>query len=221
MSRLAHVHHRAHKHHEPIWQVQLAIAAVIILQLVLDSRLVFGPKTLVATIELLLLGALMGVAHTESSINLRRTLALMLTAMVTFTNIVSLGLLIETLFGQGTHAFNGINGHDLLISSLTIYLSNIVVFGIWYWELDFKGGAKPQDFLFPQENAPEHAGLHNKGWKPVFLDYLYISVTNATAFSPTDTLPLTHRVKILMSLQALVSITVVVLALARAVNIVG
>lgn len=217
MRRLAHIHHSAHRNIEPIWHVQLAIAAVVGLQLLLDSRLVVGPKYALAGIELVLLGTLMIVAHTTASLVLRRTIAIALTALITLANVASLASIVATFFGHGPT----VSGQDLLISSMSIYLTNIIVFGIWYWEMDFKGGAKPQDFLFTQMNAPEHAGLHNTGWKPTFVDYLYISVTNATAFSPTDTMPLTHRAKMLMAIQSLISITVVVLALARAVSVIG
>jgi len=217
MRRLAHLHHRDNIHKEPIWHVQLAIIAVVALQLILDSRFSFGSKYLIGGIELVLLGTLMVVAHTQASLALRRTVAISLTALVSLANVTSLGLIVSTFFNQSVV----VSGQDLLISSLSIYLTNIVVFGLWYWEMDFKGGSKPQDFLFTQMNAPEHAGLHNKGWAPTFLDYLYISVTNATAFSPTDTMPLTHRAKALMAAQSLISITVVVLALARAVSVIG
>jgi hypothetical protein len=218
MRRLALLHHKANKLKEPIWHVQLAIASVVLLQLVLDSRLTFGPKYLVGGIELILLGTLMVVAHTTASLVLRRTIAILLTALVTITNVLSLALVIRALFGEGAHLGSG---QDLLISSLSIYLTNLVVFGLWYWEMDFKAGNMPQDFLFAQMNAPEHAGLHNKGWRPTFFDYLYVSITNATAFSPTDTLPLTHRAKFLMAVQSLVSLTIIVLATARAVNAIG
>lgn len=217
MRRLAYLHHRVNRYKEPIWHIQLAIVTIVVLQLLLDSRLAFVSKFVIGGIELVLLGALMVVAHTEASLVLRRTIALALTALVSLANIASLLLIIATFFRPDIN----IGGEDLLVSSLSIYVTNIIIFGMWYWEMDFKGGSKPQDFLFTQMNAPEHAGLHNVGWRPSFLDYLYISVTNATAFSPTDTMPLTHRAKMLMAIQSLVSITVVVLALARAVSVIG
>lgn len=218
MRRLAHLHHRANRFSEPIWHVQLAIAAVVVLQLVLDSKLTLGPKYAIAGVETILLGLLMIIAHTASSIVVRRTLAILLTAMVTVTNVISLGTVMLTLFGSGVHLANG---RDLVISAVSIYLTNIIVFGLWYWEMDFRAKGKPQDFLFAQMNAPEHAGLHNSGWQATFFDYLYLSITNATAFSPTDTLPLTHRAKSLMAIQSLVSLAVIVLVTARAVNVIG
>ncbi|HEX5456445.1 MAG TPA: hypothetical protein VFW77_03710 [Candidatus Saccharimonadales bacterium] len=215
MRRLAHLHHRDNKTNEPVWHVQLAIVAVIALQLILDSSLTIGSKYYIAIIELLLLLALMAVAYTAVSLIVRRSLAIVLTALVSASNILSLGLVIFSLFDG-----HDIDGRNLLISALAIYLTNIIIFGLWYWEMEFKRGKKPQDFLFPQENAPEHAGLHNVGWRPTFADYLYVSATNATAFSPTDTLPLTHRAKTLMVIQSLASIIIVVLVTARAVNII-
>jgi hypothetical protein len=209
------LHHKNNRTDEPVWHVQLAIVTVIALQLLLDSSLTIGSKYYIALAELLLLVALMIVAQTTVGLLVRRSLAIILTALVSASNILSLGLVIFSLFDG-----RSIDGRNLLISALAIYLTNIIIFGLWYWEMEFKRGDKPQDFLFPQENAPAHAGLHNVGWRPTFADYLYVSATNATAFSPTDTLPLTHRAKILMVIQSLASLTIVVLVTARAVNII-
>lgn len=216
MQRLAHIHHKNHKTQEPIWHVQLAIIVVILLQLVLDSHLTIGPTYLLAGIELFLLISLMTIAQTAVRLSVRRTFAIVLTALVTLSNIISLGLVIFSLFDSSS-----VDGRTLLVSSLAIYLTNIVIFGLWYWEMEFKRGSKPLDFIFPQENAPEHSGLHLTGWRPTFADYLYLSTTNATAFSPTDTLPLSHRAKALMALQSLVSVVILVLVTARAVSIIG
>jgi uncharacterized membrane protein len=128
--------------------------------------------------------------------------------LISLANAVSLGLAINVLFNGGA-----VNGHELLISSLAIYLTNVIVFGIWYWELDNTRDDVP-DFSFPQFNDPS-----KKQWRPTFFDYLYVSITNATAFSPTDTLPLTHRAKLLMTLQSVTALVTVVLVAARAVNI--
>jgi hypothetical protein len=111
----------------------------------------------------------------------------------------------------------------LVFSAIEIYLTNVIIFGLWYWELDGGGPAARlearspyRDFLFPQMNAPKTAP---PGWRPTFLDYLYVSLTNATAFSPTDTLPLTRKVKALMGVQCLASLLIVALVAGRAVNI--
>jgi hypothetical protein len=117
-----------------------------------------------------------------------------------------------------------ISGRTLIISAIEIYLTNVIVFGLWYWELDGRGPAarlranEPyRDFLFPQMNSPDKAP---PGWRPTFFDYLYVSLTNATAFSPTDTLPLTRKAKGLMSVQCVASLLTVALVAGRAVNVI-
>jgi hypothetical protein len=116
------------------------------------------------------------------------------------------------------------SGKQLIISALAIYLTNIIVFGLWYWQLDGGGpGGRgthrpPVDFLFPQMNTSVKI-TEEPNWQPTFMDYLFVSITNGTAFSPTDALPLTHRAKLLMAIQALVSLSTVALVAARAINI--
>ncbi len=111
----------------------------------------------------------------------------------------------------------------LLLYGGAIWLTNVLVFALWYWELDrggpvtrMLGARKHPDFLFAQMASPEVAP---EDWEPMFLDYFYLSFTNATAFSPTDTLPLTRWAKMLMLLQSAVSLATVALVIARAVNI--
>jgi hypothetical protein len=118
----------------------------------------------------------------------------------------------------------------LLGGGAAVFVTNIIVFGIWYWELDLGGpyaraGVKDRDprrrypdFMFPQQDDPQ---LAPKDWEPRFVDYLYVSVTNVMAFSPTDTMPLTHRAKAMMTLQALVAVSTIALVFARAVNVLG
>lgn len=115
------------------------------------------------------------------------------------------------------------SGHALILTAINIYLTNIVVFAFIYWEMDGGGPGKrkvakiiDRDFLFPQDNL--HGGVEHP-WSPTFIDYLYVSSTNATAFSPTDTMPLSRRVKMLMLGQSLVSLLTIALIAGRAVNI--
>jgi hypothetical protein len=148
-------------------------------------------------------------------------LGLVLVGVVIATNLVSLGYLMHELT-----ALHVTNGRELLLAALQVWLTNIVAFALVFWELD-RGGAvarlpssdKPQqraDFLFPQDD-PRVAGV--TPWIPMFVDYLYVSITNSTAFSPTDTLPLTTRAKALMSLQATIALVTALLVIARAVNV--
>jgi hypothetical protein len=141
-----------------------------------------------------------------------------LTALVSAANIASLALLSRDLLKHATP-----NGRELIWSGALIWLTNILIFGLWYWEVD-RGGPGlraaghdgPPDFLFPQMNDD---AVQPPNWRPRLADYLYVSVTNATAFSPTDTMPLSPRAKSMMGLQALVSFVTVGLIFARAVNI--
>lgn len=216
--KLAHIRHLNNP--EPYWHVQLAVIVAIVLQLVLDNQLTVGPKYVIASLEVLLVIALFVVSKRKHKIifRLRHAMAIVLIAIISLANISSLILVINDLFGKRV-----VSGKELILSGLAIFLTNIIIFGLWYWELDSNGNqgqsadVPPIDFLFPQMS--EKASMVPDNWNPTFLDYLYVSVTNATAFSPTDTLPLTHRAKSLMSLQSLVSLITIALVAARAVNI--
>jgi hypothetical protein len=191
---------------EPIWHITVALLVAIGLQLLLNAKLVFGSKYAVAGLEGLLVIVLLypGLASA-----VKRAFALLLIGILALANVVSLGLVIDALvFKSGEIA-----GRQLLISSVAIYLTNIILFGILFWELDGTRSDEA-DFGFPQFSDPA-----KKSWQPTFFDYLYVSITNATAFSPTDTMPLTHRAKSLMTLQSLTALVTVALVAARAVNI--
>ncbi len=208
---------------EPFWHAELAILLAVVLQLLLSSQLSVGPKYLIAALELSLLLGLrlsMPVVH-DLITRLRRFAGLSLTALVSLANISSLVLVCNKLIN---HSNSNLGGKQLILSAVSIYITNIIVFGLWYWQLDGGGhGGKgthvrPVDWLFPQMTT--NATITEEiGWRPSFFDYLFVSLTNATAFSPTDALPLTHRAKLLMSVQALVSLSTVAIVAARAINI--
>ena len=201
-----------------LWHAQLTLLAAIILQLTITTDLRFGSKYLIAALELILvigIGITAPARHLRA-VSLHRTISILLIGLISFANAGALILLIDALLNG-----SGIPGRQLLSGALAIFLTNIIMFGLWYWELDspgLSGRHKPQSehFLFPQESAHEP-----KGWQPSFFDYLYVSLTNNSAFSPTDTLPLTHVAKTLMGIQALIALLTVVLVTARAVNILG
>jgi uncharacterized membrane protein len=217
--KLARLH--SHANIEPYWHVQLAVLSAIFLQIMLNDNFVVGPKYAIAGVEFLLLLVLTLVGKKQHRLikHIRRSLAVALIALISLVNIISLVLVINELFGG-----QQVTGKELLLSGLAIYLTNIIIFGLWYWELDSNGNPaqspslKPIDFMFPQMAAPDQLS-GAKSWAPTFTDYLYVSMTNATAFSPTDTMPLTHRAKALMGLQSTVSLITVALVAARAVNI--
>jgi uncharacterized membrane protein len=206
---------------EPRWPALLAIAAATALQLVLPDSLIrgLGDRALIPALEGLLMAVLLIANPGMISPDQKRlrVIGISLVALITVANIVSLAELLHALL-YGSKA----GGRPLVYASVPIWLTNVIVFGLWYWELDRGGPATRQlprhrgpDFLFPQMSTPGCS----PGWTPSFLDYLYTSFTNATAFSPTDTMPLTDWAKLLMMLQSLASLVTVAVVVSRAVNI--
>jgi hypothetical protein len=201
--------------------VAAAIAAAIALQLVLPAHLVFKPTWLLPGLEAALLVGLViaNPKRINRSSALLRVASLALIAAISLANLWSAGHLIRGLIRHTDLSDAG----TLLANGAAIYVTNIVSFGLWYWEFD-RGGpvARAQaqraypDFLFPQMSSPE---LASPNWAPNFIDYLYVSFTNATAFSPTDTMPLSRWAKLLMGVQSAVSLATVGLVIARAINI--
>ncbi|MHB8670284.1 MAG: hypothetical protein ACYDAD_06970 [Acidimicrobiales bacterium] len=205
---------------ESRWPATVTVLVALALQIALPHRLTPGPRLLLPALELVLLVPLV-VANpsrlTRESRDLR-VLALGVIAVITAANLVSLALLIQRLLG-GTKA----NGRQLILAGVSIWTTVVLIFAVWYWEVDRGGPVRrcspdhgAPDFLFPQMENP---GVAAEGWAPTFVDYLYVSLTNTLAFSPTDTMPLTGRVKLLMSVQSLASLTTIAIVGARAVNI--
>jgi hypothetical protein len=206
---------------EPHWHAQLTVLAAIALQLLLPSRLTLGSKWILPGLEAVMLLALFIASpqRIEAPHSLRRQLTLTTTAIVTVANGISLALLAHNLLHHGTP-----NPRQLIIAGTLIWLTNVLTFGLWYWEIDRRGpGLRaagldgPPDFLFP--NMTDEIARLSPGWRPHFADYLYVSLTNATAFSPTDTMPLSVQAKMMMGVQSLVSLVTLGLVVSRAVNI--
>jgi uncharacterized membrane protein len=209
---------------DPYLAPQLIVLAAIVLDLSLPEKLTIGPTWLLPTVEaLLLLGLVIASPRRGSARSPRRRhVAIGLIGLVSAVNVVSLYLLVHFLL-RGHKTVDPNFAHDLILAGVVLWITNVLLFGLWYWELD-RGGAVERglmpdarpDFLFPQMADPK---LGPEGWCPGLLDYLYVSFTNATAFSPTDAMPLTQTAKLLMSVQALTSLVTVGLVVARAVNI--
>jgi hypothetical protein len=151
---------------------------------------------------------------------LLRTAGLTLTAFVGLSNGWSVVLLVLDLVDGGLRS-----PAELLTAGGAIWLTNVLAFALAYWELDRGGPAARAaathaypDFLFAQMQSPQ---LADPDWEPQFVDYLYLAFTNATAFSPTDVLPLSRWAKVTMMVQSAVALAVVVLVVARAVNVLG
>jgi hypothetical protein len=201
--------------------VALAIALAILLQFLLPRRLSLHPRELIPALEAALLVTLTAINPVRLEVERRwlRFASIALIALMTIANAASAGLLAD-------HLVNGTAGNQagpLLLAGGSIYVTNIIAFALWYWEFDRGGpfvrrrGKNPHpDFLFPQMAVPE---LSEHDWKPQFVDYAYVSFTNATAFSPTDTMPLSRWAKSLMALQSAIALVTVALVIARAVNI--
>jgi uncharacterized membrane protein len=207
---------------EPFWPAQATVLAAIILQVSLPPRLTVGPWWLVPALEgLLLAGMFIFIPNqVEDEHPRRRRAALFLTAVVTAANIYSLGALTHFLLHSRIQRGEG---RELIIAGTLIWLTNFLIFALWYWEMDRGGPGRrasgkdgPPDFLFPQMSDDR---IEPKEWRPKFIDYLYVSLTNATAFSPTDTMPLSPPAKGTMGVQALVSLVTIGLIVSRAVNI--
>ncbi|MFI1168810.1 hypothetical protein ACH4UM_35950 [Streptomyces sp. NPDC020801] len=207
---------------ESRWAVTAAVLVAVALQLLLPGRLAFHPVWLLPALELLLLLALFPAFHTRAprTTSLLRVGGLALAALVSLANGWSAVQLIKGLV-RGTE---GSDAGTLLMAAAAIWLTNVIVFALWYWEWDRGGPAARAagredypDFLFPQMQSKE---LTQPDWEPAFADYLYVSFTNATAFSPTDTMPLSRWAKLLMALQASVSLLTLALVVARSVNII-
>jgi len=148
----------------------------------------------------------------------RRRLSIVMIGVVSAANTASILLLVHLLV-NGARA----TAPTLLRAAVHMWVVNVLLFALWFWQLDGGGPVdRPdcvpadRDFLFPQQTEP---ALLEKGWRPMFLDYLYVSFTNATAFSPTDTMPLSRWAKMLMLVQSAISLALAVMVVARAVNI--
>lgn len=206
---------------EPAWPAQAAVLAAIALQLLMPQRVAAGPKWLLPALEGALLAtfAVVTPRQLEGPHPRRRVLALCVISLVSAANIASLVLLSHDLLHH-----NVSNGRGLIVAGALIWLTNVLIFAIWYWETD-RGGpgqrAAGRDglpaFLFPQMSDDRIEPIN---WRPQFIDYLYVSLTNSTAFSPTDTMPLTPYAKSMMGLQSLVSLVTIGLVVARSVNII-
>jgi uncharacterized membrane protein len=201
--------------------VTLAVVLAIALQVELPRRFALQPHYLLPGLEVALAGGLMAANPRRINRKSRtlRNASLVLIAIISVANMFSAFKLVQQLL-NGTA---GENAGPLLATGAAIWGTNVIAFGLWYWELD-RGGPVARafaqraypDFLFTQMQVPEMASTD---WEPAFLDYLYLSFTNATAFSPTDVLPLARWAKMTMLVQSAVSIVAVALVIARAVNI--
>jgi uncharacterized membrane protein len=207
---------------ETRWTVAAVTAIGILLQVMVPGRLVLvRPVWVLPALQAALLLALVlaNPHRIDRESKTLRMLSLLLAALLSLANGWSVGLLVVDI----THGKLGGTAGPLLVTGAAIWLTNVVAFALWYWEFD-RGGPVARalgtnqypDFQFPQMTAPQMAPPE---WEPAFADYLYLAFTNASAFSPTDVMPLSRWAKMAMTVQSIISIITVALVVARAVNI--
>lgn len=223
---------RAQQKHpgEPRLPAAIAVIAAVVLYAALPNRLLIGPRFVVPVLELVLFIPIVAAnpRRLTRETKLLRRLDIALILLIAASNATALGLLIHRLFSGSN------DGAELLLAAGQIWLTNVIVFALAYWELD-RGGpvtrtqvARPRlpvaDFRFPQDedhdaiNEVSKRSAAKSGWAPGFIDYFYVSVTNSSAFSPTDTMPLSPRVKLLMALESVSALVMSVLVIAYAVG---
>ena len=205
------------------WPVALTTALGIGLQVAVPDKLVLVSPTWIfpaAQGALLIVLVSANPHRIDRQSTIMRMLSLVLAGMLSLANGWSVGTLAVGI----TRGTTGQKPGPLLITGAIIWLTNIIAFGLWYWEFD-RGGPVARalnlknrfpDFQFPQMTSPDMAP---PDWEPAFVDYLYVAFTNASAFSPTDTMPMSRWAKVAMTIQAIISIVTVALVVSRAVNI--
>jgi hypothetical protein len=208
---------------EPRWPPALAILVVLSLLAALPGHVEVMPVWVSYLAALAVMVPMAAVRLTGGNtlwLGIERTMIILLAAAYVANTIAELADMIGviTLHPSGNNAFS------LLSSSVAIWVANVLTFSLLYWQID-RGGpyarasnssAKP-DWVFPQPATPEDLP---PDWRPLFLDYLYLGYNTATAFSPTDALPLTHRAKMLMMIESTISLLTMVIILSRAINII-
>ncbi|MEV0414298.1 hypothetical protein AB0I68_26700 [Streptomyces sp. NPDC050448] len=210
----------------------IATLAAITLYLALPQQLLVAPRYVLPALEVLLLLPLIAINPRRLTRQTKtfRILSLALVLLIVASNLVALGILVHELLNAQVA-----DGRSLLVAALQVWLTNVIAFGLAYWELD-RGGPVSRtqlprdqiplaDFRFSQDENDDAVGEVADGssgssdWVPSLPDYLYVSVTNSTAFSPTDTMPLSTRAKLLMSIQSVSALLTSLLVIARAVSI--
>jgi hypothetical protein len=207
---------------ESRWPMAAAIIAAMVLTVLLPKEVRAGPPWLLPGLEgLLLIGLIVGdPGKIDGRSALLRRLSITLVGLLVFDALWSTSWLVKALI-EGSRITG--SASELLEAGALVWLSNIIAFSLAYWELDEGGPAtrffhdrSQPDLAFPQELNPEIA---RDGWRPFYIDYLYLAYTNATAFSPTDAMPLVPWSKLAMMLQSMISLIVHGLVIARAVNV--
>ncbi len=219
---------------EPRWHASIGILIALALYVTLPQKVTIGPFWL---FPLLVLGLLIPLSlaspYRRNETDVQRAASVALIAVVNLFNIFSVALLVVQLIHPSPH-HHVQSGRDLLLAGIQIWATNILVFGLWYWELD-SGGPEARanardaskfvnpDFQFPQMmgGAQAPAMCVQSGWKPLFADYVFLAFNTATALSPADTMPLTRLAKMLMMTESAISFATIAVIISRSINILG
>jgi hypothetical protein len=207
------------------WPVVISILAVVVMFALLPQRIRLVPTWVFYSAFIIQVTILVAVAVTRGRrdwLKAERAITLSFSILAGLANIVNL----STIIGLMLNKEKEVTGLQLLTSGLGVWAGNLLCFSLLYWLVDRGGpGArangvrKVPDWLFPQEGAPTNDTPHD--WKPVYLDYLFLAYCSATAFSPTDVLPLTGRAKLLIMFESSVSLLTILVVLSRSINILG
>jgi hypothetical protein len=201
----------------PHWNAIGGLVAIGVLYALLPDKVSIGPRWVLLAIEAVFIIPFVFAVITRRSVSpvTLRVGSLVLLGIVTIVLAIGIVHMISTLKTQ-------LNGFGLLYTGLLLYGCNILMFALWYWEIDGGGPERRRqaahqlsDFLFPQQMG----GL-DENWVPHFFDYLYVAFTGSTAFSPTDTMPLSHRAKFLMMVEAILALLLLSFVVSRAINII-
>ena len=207
---------------EPRWQALLAFLAVGTIYLALPPDLIVGPTWLLPTLIVVLLVPTV-ISHRIGKRSLNRALGLVINGITTLALIASVGLLVRAL---PSHKESPL---ELLRSGALLWLTNVLVFALWYWRLDGGGPTLRHElnkfgstsFLFPQMQVPhdERAQFECGRWRPRFIDYLFVAFTQSSTFGPTDAPLLARWAKVLAMIQVFISLSIVILLISRAVGV--
>ncbi|MFL6514211.1 MAG: hypothetical protein ACJ8M1_04235 [Chthoniobacterales bacterium] len=207
---------------EPRWQALLAVCAIAGIYLALPRHLIVGPIWLLPTLIVALLIPTV-VSHRTGRRSVNRVLGILINGITTVALIASVVLLVRSL---PSHAESPMN---LLASGGLLWLTNVMVFALWYWRLDGGGPTTRREhkrfgscsFLFPQMQVPrdERGQFECTGWRPMFIDYLFVALTQSSTFGPTDAPLLARWAKVLSMVQISISLCIVILLISRAVGV--
>ncbi|MFC5501791.1 DUF1345 domain-containing protein [Lysinimonas soli] len=203
---------------EQRWPAIVAVTVAVVVYVLLPSTFLGIPRYILPIVATLLLIPLivLNPRHFTRETAWSRWLSITLGGVLTIANQIEVVGVVQELLSSSAH------GPQVLLTALQVWVTDIIAFGLVYWEVDGRGPVsrrlpndpEARDFRFPQEDTGKPTS-----WRPAFFDYLYFSLTNMMAFSPTDVMPLTHRAKALMAVQSITGFGLLALVIARAVNI--